>query len=155
MSLFKRLFGGTGGFLGALKKNLRPAVSNLNPLIYRTIIREKTGKDAPALLSTDGTDFDLPRKLSVDELSTLARSVEAGQRGDQATSGGDLGEAAKHYREAFTLNPYNDLALMSYGVALAQLGDLRKGIRWVEKALRVNPGNERARNNLAAMKNEL
>lgn len=49
-------------------------------------------------------------------------------------------------------NPYNDTALMSAGCALANAGDLAGGVRPVERAVEVNPANERARGNLAAMK---
>jgi len=44
---------------------------------------------------------------------------------------------------------------MSYGAALARQGDLRGGIKWVEKAVEINPDNERARQNLKAMKADL
>ena len=43
---------------------------------------------------------------------------------------------------------------MSYGCTIAKLGYLVSGISWVEKALAINPSNERARRNLHAMKME-
>ena len=140
------------GFLGALKQSERSSVSNLNPIIYQTIVLQKKGEKAPTLLSTDGGDFSLLKELSVTEIETLSKSVQCGQRGDQAAKEGNLAEAMQHYRDAFELNPYNDLALMSYGVALAHQGQLREGITWVQKAVKVNPSSERAKQNLKAMK---
>jgi tetratricopeptide (TPR) repeat protein len=158
MGILARLFRRSqikDGFLDLIKKAERSAVSNLNPVIYRTILREKAGHEAPTIISTDETDLDLVRRLPPQDIEVLCKSVESGQRGDEAASEGDLEDAARHYRDAFERNPYNDLALMSYGVALAQQGQLREGIEWVEKALKVNPQNERARNNLKAMRSEL
>ena len=93
--------------------------------------------------------------MSVSDLEILSQSVQAAQQGDESANRGDLAGAAKHYRRAFELNPYNDIAIMSYGAALARQGDLRGGIKWVEKAVEINPDNERARQNLKAMKADL
>ena len=128
----------------------------MNPITYKVVIKEKMGEDAPTVISGPGTvDINLLKKLTVEELESLCESAECGQKADSFADRGDLVNAAKCYREAFELNPYNDLALLSYGVALAQQGNLREGIKWVQKALDVNPDSERIRNNLSAMKAEL
>ena len=63
--------------------------------------------------------------------------------------------AADAYRQAFEANPFNDVAIMSYGCLLAGQGKLKEGIQWVRKAIEVNPLNVRARQNLAAMEADL
>ena len=44
---------------------------------------------------------------------------------------------------------------MSYGCILATQGNISEGIKWVEKAVQMNPTNERAKKNLQAMKRNL
>ena len=162
MSFFTKIFGRpekAGGFLCSLSQKKRVAVSNLNPLIYQTIIQERKGEKAPTIVSAEGA-FDedglaVLRTLSISELETLSESVQEGQQGDACAGCGDFSDAASHYRKACELNPHNDLAIMSYGCALAHQGELQEGIQCVKKALRVNPRNERAKSNLKGTKAEL
>jgi tetratricopeptide (TPR) repeat protein len=144
-----------GAFLAVLGAKGKCAVSNLNPFLYQVIIKEKKGDEAPAIVSLDETDLNLVRKLPIGDIEILCQSVREAQQGDAAASRGDMPTAARQYRKAFELNPYNDLTLMSYGVVLARQGNLREGIQWVEKAVRVNPDNERAKRNLKGMKADL
>jgi tetratricopeptide (TPR) repeat protein len=123
----------------------------LNPIIYHTIIKEKKGEEAPAIIMEDQAALTLLRKLRVEELEQLSESVNAAQEGDRLPDS----EAAGCYKRAFEINPYNDIALMSYGCALANQGNLSEGIKWVEKAVKVNPNSERARRNLQGMKRDL
>jgi tetratricopeptide (TPR) repeat protein len=159
MGLLRRLFGGPNrgeGFLAALTPAQRIKVSNLNPLIYEAIAAEKRGQQTATVVMVGGGEevLGLLRQLEVADLERLAESVRMSMQGDQASSR-DMEQAAQHYKRAAEINPYNDLALMSYGVALAKLGRLREGIQWVERAIKVNPGNQRARENLRLMKADL
>jgi len=138
-------------FLGSLSPDEKVRVSNLNPLIYHTVIIEKKGEQAPAIVMEDEAALTLLRKLRVDELEQLSASVKAAQEGDRAADS----MAASCYKRACEINPYNDIALMSYGCALANQGNLREGIKWVEKAVKVNPKNDRARRNLQGMKRDM
>ena len=99
----------------------------------------------------DEAGFALLRKLTAGEIQRLQESVESGQKAD-GIAGSNMKEAARLYKKAAEANPYNALALLSHGVAVANLGNLREGIKWVEKALKVDPGNERIRSNLKGMK---
>jgi Flp pilus assembly protein TadD len=63
--------------------------------------------------------------------------------------------ATELYKKAFDLNPYDDLAVMSYGVGLARQGKLREGEKWIKKATELNPANLRAQQNLAALRSQL
>ena len=159
MGLFSKLFGGKSteeakSFLGGLSSEERVRVSNLNPLIYHSIVKDQKGDQAPAIVMQDEAALSLLRRLRVDELEQLSASVEAGQEGDRAASS-NMSRAVACYKKAIDINPYNDLALMSYGCALANQGNLREGVKWVEKAVQANPKNERAKRNLQGMKQAL
>ena len=156
MSFFTELFdnspcGAKGSFLSKLTGKERVQVSNCNPILYETIIEEKKSGEVVNIITQDRRLPELLRKLSIPELETLRASVTSAMEGDKypATM---PSSAAKAYKKAFELNPYNDLALMSYGCTIANMGNIREGMRWVEKALAVNPENERARMNIEGMK---
>jgi predicted Zn-dependent protease len=154
MGFFNSFFGkkaAEAAFLSALSGRERLSVANLSPMAYRAIAMEKAGKSIE-LQGVDRTILDFLRRLSVDELGSLEKSVKALIRADELSEADRMKEAATAYREAFEHNPYNDLAMMSYGCALANSGEVKEGIRWVEKALQVNPDNDRARRNLAGMR---
>ena len=155
MGIFKRASTGEAKtFLGSLSSEDRIRVNNFNPILYQSIIKEKKGEQAPAIVMEDEADLVLLRRLRVDELERLLASVEAGLEGERAATS-DMSRAAGFFKKAADINPYNDLALMSYGCALANQGKLREGVKWVEKAVKVNPRNERAKRNLQGMKRNL
>lgn len=138
------------GFLSPLTNKEKVAVSNLNPLIYDAVIKEKSGQ-GPQVIVEGGAD-KLLKKLEVDDIRRLKESVELGKKGQACRN---MTEAAEYFGKAIEVNPYADLALMSYGCAIANTGRLREGIKWVEKAVAVNPDNVQARQNLQAMKASL
>lgn len=142
-------------FLTGLAPAERSAVSNLNPLLYQAVIMEKKGENAPTIITDDSHTFELIHRLDASEITQLADSVQSSIQGDDAIARNDLAKATQHYQRAFELNPYNDIALMSYGVCLARRGQLREGIRWVEKAVAADSSNERARRSLEMMKADL
>lgn len=145
---------GAKSFLGGLSSAERVRVSGLNPILYHAVIKEKKGEEAPDIIMEDQTALSLIRRLRIDELEQLLASVEAAQEGDRAASS-NMSRAATCYKKAADINPYNDTALMSYGCALANQGNLREGVKWVEKAVKVNPANERAKRNLQGIKRNL
>ena len=163
MGFLNKLFGkkqnatisNSSEFLAPLTQEEKVEVSNLNPLIYDTTIQEKKGVSTTSIIAEDDRFIHLLRKLEIADLERLRESVKFTRDADEAASQGNMAEAARLYRRTTELNPYDDLALMSYGVALAKQGDLREGIKWVEKAVSVNPKNERARRNLQAMRANL
>jgi tetratricopeptide (TPR) repeat protein len=142
-------------FLGQLTQEEKVAIGNLNPVIYTTVIQEKKGQSTINIVTDDDRTIQLLRKLEISDLERLLRSVNSTLEADKAASQGNMSEAARLYKRTVELNPYDDLALMSYGVSLARQGNLREGIKWVEKAVNVNPKNERARRNLQGMKADL
>jgi len=155
MGFFSAFFGkkaAEAAFLSTLSGRARQSVANLSPMAYRAILMEKEGRNVE-LQGIDRTILDFLRTLSPEELESLECSVKALKKADALSESDQMNEAAAAYKEAFEHNPYNDLALMSYGGALANTGDVHEGIRWVEKALQVNPDNDRARRNLEGMRN--
>ena len=70
---------------------------------------------------------------------------------DKAFSAGQDGrfpDGIRHYKEALRLAPGCDLFLMSIGVGYAQMGQKARGIRFLERAAQISPGNMRIRKNL-------
>lgn len=65
-----------------------------------------------------------------------------------AGQNGDFRESIKHYKKALHHAPGCDLFLMSIGVAYFQLGEKSKGIKYLERAAEISPGNNRIRENL-------
>lgn len=171
MSFFSRLFRGSGedatrtdagvsasGFLNSLSKEEKVAVSNRDPQVYEAvIIAKRAGYANMATYNLDNSTFDVGKLLwglEIVDLERLRDSVICTIRADQAATA-DILKAAELYHRAMELNPFDDVATMSYGVALAQQGDVREGLKWVEHAVKLNPGNERAQRNLAAVKSYL
>lgn len=150
MNIFSRLFNNEKPtFLSTLRYAERVAISNLTPLIYAVIIQEKKGEGSTPIIMEEESLLVALRKLSVSELEILSQSVYNSMKADNESN---PSKQTLLYKYAFELNPYNDLAIMSYGCALANQGNLREGIKWLEKAVKINPKNERAFRNLQGMK---
>jgi tetratricopeptide (TPR) repeat protein len=157
MGIFSAIFGKKpqeAAFLSELSERERIAVGTMSPMVYRAIAMEKNGHTIE-LHGVDPNVLDCLRRLSPAELERLEKSAQSLRRADQFSSDDKMDAAAAAYREAFESNPYNDLAIMSYGCALANSGDVREGIKWVERSLALNPDNERAKRNLAGMRSLL
>ena len=55
-------------------------------------------------------------------------------------------KAIKFYKEAFKLNPKNDLSLYNIGNIYSALKKFEESIRYFKKAIEINPSNFRAYN---------
>ncbi len=142
-------------FLGVLTDVQKTEISNLPPEVYRLMVKEKQGEKMPEIILADDLNaIAVIRKLKIEELERLALSVEATIEADKLSQV-NLSKAACYYQEAIKNNPFNDIALMSYGCVLASQGNLREGIKWVERAIDVNPKNDRAKRNLKIMWRDL
>lgn len=143
------------GFLAQLTDAQKVEVSNLDPMVYDAVIQEKTHKDAPEVLIPSAPHLVyMLRKLDIPELERLAEAIRQSRKGDDLASA-NAAHGASQYLEATKINPFLDIAFMSYGCTIANQGNLREGIKWVEKALAINPNNDRARRNLQGMKSML
>jgi hypothetical protein len=103
---------------------------------------------------TFGSLIELLKELPVRDLKTLVKCVILSKKAD-AIGVLEPEKAAKLYQQIAYLNPYDDVSRMSCGCLLGRAGDIRKGLAWVQEALKLNPGNERAKKNLQAMTADL
>ncbi len=77
---------------------------------------------------------------------------------DKANAAGRLnnhGEAIRLYREALKRAPGCDMYLMSIGCSYANMGELKKGLAYLERAAEISPRNERINRNLAGVRKML
>lgn len=135
-------------FLVPLSRAEKVEVSNLNPILYQLIIGEKRGEQPVTMVTETPGLADLLRRLDIWDLEQLAESVKCAMQVDSLTGKA----AAAQCKKAADINPYNDMAVMSYGCILANEGVPWEGAMWVERAIQINPANERARRNLAAIR---
>jgi tetratricopeptide (TPR) repeat protein len=98
--------------------------------------------------------IDLLNKLSIDDLKRLVSCVDFCTKATLLAES-EPAESAKFYQQAMQLNPYDDISPMSYGCLLGMRGNLREGIAWLEKSLKINPVNQRTNENLRAMTDAL
>ena len=136
--------------LAQLSVDERDSLNGVNPALCHGMILQKQGQPV-AVMGFQSAVVDVLQKLTISEL----RAVEASAQLCVKAEGTDDQTATQLYREAFETNPFNDLAMMSYGCLLAASGNLREGIEWVRKASELNPLNDRAKRNLAAMEADL
>ena len=110
---------------------------------------------------------DILRKLEVGDIRRLKESVAQVMEADLVARGAkpvgsvivakggsaqDLVRGAEIYGMAARWNPYNALALMSCGVALAKAGYLREALPWLERAREVDPESQRIKTNIEAIR---
>lgn len=144
-------------FLAPLDGEEKLLVSDLSPIIYQVVIEyKKTGELPDIVADTDEVyqKIELLKRLPIADLERLMKCVDFCAKATLLANS-NPSEAAALYRKATELNPYDDVSHMSYGCLLGMIGHLREGITWVEKALKLNPDNQRAQDNLRTMKSEL
>lgn len=73
------------------------------------------------------------------------KAVEAG-RADRHQ------EAVEFYKKALELAPGCDLYLMSIGCCYANMGNVRRGLKYLERANEINPDEQRIRSNLLGVR---
>ena len=103
---------------------------------------------------TYGSLLELLKKLPVSDLERLAKCVDFCVEATLLAQSKPT-EAAKLYQQAVETNQYDDVSRMSYGCLLGMQGNFREGVGWLEKSLKLNPGNQRAQSNLQAMQSAL
>jgi tetratricopeptide (TPR) repeat protein len=95
-----------------------------------------------------GTEETGPAGADTGEAPSLDEAYEVlamSYRGEK-----DLGRAAYYLRRALELKPNSVVYLIDYGVILAEDGKIPEARAQWEKALRIDPGNATARQNLSA-----
>lgn len=82
-----------------------------------------------------------------------ARAVsEYAVKAEQAGRAHRHQEAVEFYRKALKLAPGCDLYLMSIGCCYANMGNVRRGLRYLERAYEISPNEERIKRNLLGVR---
>ncbi len=171
----KRLMETRPAFLAPLSAQEKLAAGNFPLDVYESIILEKTPGVPNLVMASPGPDAfarlqsqqDILRKLEVGDIRRLKESVAQVMEADLVARGAkpvgpvivarggsaqDLVRGAEIYGLAARWNPYNALALMSCGVALAKAGYLREALPWLERAREVDPESQRIKTNIEAIR---
>ena len=178
LAKLKKLMESREAFLGPLTAEEKLSVGNLPLDVYEIVIREKTPGVPNLVYAAPGPDafsrlqeqLAILRKLSIGDVRRLKESAAHVMEADLVARGGRhvsdsvivakggdmqaLISGAELYGVAARFNPYNDLALMSCGVALARAGYHREAVAWLARAHEVNLSNERISNNLDAVRTD-
>jgi tetratricopeptide (TPR) repeat protein len=96
--------------------------------------------------------------LAVDPDDRVARDhliAALGELADEADAGGNLKAAAGAYREIVALDPANVESLNNLGVICARSGDLAGAMEQFQAALKVDPTNQAARDNLERVQKQV
>jgi tetratricopeptide (TPR) repeat protein len=146
-------------FLHVLSRKEKVAVSGLSPAAYEAIVlSKKAGYSSVTAINLNASaKFDvgaLLLRLEVAELEQLSESLKLTLEADRV-AGLDLAKAVELYRKALQLNPFDAVAAMSCGVALAKLGNFQEGLKWLEQANDLTPGDPRIERNLGAIRSYL
>ena len=163
LAKLKGLMESKEAFLGPLTAEEKLFIGNLPLDVYETVIREKTPGVPNLVYAAPGPDafwrlqeqLAILRKLNIEDLKRLKESVSLVMQADVVARRGDVlayVRGAEMYSNAARFNPFNELALMSCGVSLARAGYHGEALPWLARALEVNPGNERVKTNLEAVR---
>ena len=144
------------GSLSPLTHEEKVAVSNALPELYERVIADKRRgiASAPTVYMTT-SKFDVPAllwKLDIPDLECLAEALRAGMRAEAAAATQDYDQAIRLFQQALERNPFSDMAAMGCGVCLFKQGKTREAIKWIERAIRLNPNNPQAQRNLRGIK---
>ncbi|MCI0392606.1 MAG: hypothetical protein MOB07_28060 [Acidobacteria bacterium] len=91
-------------------------------------------------------------RVSADDLEWAERVKAIAKKASAASAREDYPEAIKFYLEALKLAPGCDLYLMSIGCCYGNMGEVRKGHPWLQRAAEISPHNARIQRNLALQK---
>ena len=101
----------------------------------RKLNAAKSADDHLSRLMQTLTDHELDRLIQIRSLCDLADSASGRT-------------AIAVYQQASSLAPWDEVTLMSIGVEYAGMNEFDQAIHWLERALALNPRNERVRSNL-------
>ncbi|MBW2264098.1 MAG: hypothetical protein JRG91_19210 [Deltaproteobacteria bacterium] len=121
---------------------------------------KKAGNPVPGIHHVGLSDESLDEKqtqavlekATVKEIQKVVDMFELSQAGDGLAQSGNHKEAIGKYEKAVEVAPYDPITMMSLGVCYAETGSGRKSVEILEKAVKLDPGNERIKGNLSAIK---
>lgn len=121
---------------------------------------KKAGNRVPGIhhvgLSEESLDEkqtqEVLEKATVEEIQNVIDMFKLSEAGDGFAQSGKFDQAIAKYEEAIDIAPFDPITMMSLGVCYAESGKGRKAVEVLEKALKLDPGNDRIRGNLSAIK---
>jgi tetratricopeptide (TPR) repeat protein len=82
----------------------------------------------------------------------IMEAIELARLSREATDATDHRKAIRIFEQIVAKAPFDSISMMSIGVHYAGLGDGRKAVSYLEKALRSDPNNQRIRENLEGIR---
>lgn len=157
MDWLKKLLGDgkdTGGIQQRSTKELFPRLSleekrkalDLNEFYLQSILKARKGQLQIVNVDTDAGFVD---RMTEDD---IMEAIELARLSRKATDTTDHREAIRIFEQIVAKAPFDSISMMSIGVRYANLGDGRKAVDYLEKALRSDPKNERIRSNLQGIR---
>ena len=137
------------------KKELFPTLSldekrkllDLTEWYLQSVLSARKGGEAK--LVNVGVEADFVEKLSDDE---IREAIELSRLTQKASTADNPKEALRLFKQIVDRVPFDSISMLSIGVCYANLGQGRKAVSYVEKALESDPDNERIRQNLEAIR---
>jgi len=108
-----------------------------------------SSREAQFTLVDAGMNIEFLEKMSDDEIMAAMELIRLCQKATNAT---DPRESIRIYEKIIAKAPFDSISMLSIGVCYANLGDGRKAVSYVERALRSDPHNQRIRQNLEGIR---
>jgi len=108
-----------------------------------------SSREAQFTLVDAGMNIKFLEKMSDDEIMAAMELIRLCQK---ATNAADPRESIRIYEKIIAKAPFDSISMLSIGVCYANLGDGRKAVSYVERALRSDPDNQRIRQNLEGIR---
>lgn len=153
MDLFNNKTGSTTKAFSKLTIEEKRKILNQRPSILKQLWEQiKKGEETAIIDSTGGPSYNvILKKLSNEEFQLLIQGLEACADGDRYSSSKPLA-AIEKYKVAVEILYWDEIAMMSLGCVYYNIGRNHEGLKWLEKAFKLNPNNERVKRNLEAVK---
>jgi tetratricopeptide (TPR) repeat protein len=119
---------------------------NLNEWYLEGVLSSREGKTE--IVDTE-QKYDFIEKLDDEEIKEALELLRLSAEGERASNPKD---ALKIFQKLAKRAPFDSIALLSIGVCYANLGNGKEAVSYVEKALEIDPENERIKENLEGIK---
>lgn len=94
-------------------------------------------------------------QVTAEDIDWAEKVNKLAEKASDASNSKNYAEAIGLYHKALIMAPGCDLYLMSIGCCYANMGQPKKGIKYIERAAKISPGNKRIQSNLIALRSIL
>lgn len=101
-----------------------------------------------------GVDLSFTSRMTDSDIEEAVRITRLQKQAMAASEAGNHREAIRLLEQIVHIAPFDSISMMSLGVQYANLRNGAEAVRWLERALRVDPDNDRIRRNLSAIKRD-